>query len=101
MAYRLPAYEGAARLELLDWFEDLQEKELLAEERKYPPRYIDVSLNEMREKEGRVNGTPKAAFLQQGYEDRPATLEELAASGPAAPTLGQLAPIFEIVKVTD
>jgi hypothetical protein len=103
LAYRLPAYEGASRIDLDNWVQEMQEQELRAEERKYPPRYIDVSLDEMREKEGRVNGTPRAAFLEEetDYEDRPASLEELRASGPAAPTLGQLAPVFEIVKVTD
>lgn len=105
LAYRLPAYEGAARVDLQAWIEDLQELEQQAiqeaEEAKYPPRYIDVSLDEMREKEGRVSMTPKAAFLEVEHEDRAATLEELRASGPAAPALGQMAPVFEIVKVTE
>jgi hypothetical protein len=99
LAYRLPAYEGAARIELMDLFEGLEEQEaeaaLAAEASKYPPRYVDVDLDEMRAKEGRVVGKPKE------HEDRASTLEELRAAGPAAPLLGQLAPIFEMPVVTD
>lgn len=100
LAYRLPAYEGAARIELTNLLEELEDLEaeeaLKAEESKYPPRYIDVSLDEMRAKEGRVVGAPEVV-----QEDRPATLDELRASGPAAPALGQMAPVFEMPKVTD
>jgi hypothetical protein len=100
LAYRLPAYEGATRVALTDLFEGMEEEEaaaaLEAEASKYPPRYVDVDLDEMRVKEGRVVGTPKAV-----REDRAATLQELRASGPAAPALGQLAPIFEMPVVTD
>jgi hypothetical protein len=95
MAYRLPAYEGASRLDLAGWLEEIETEELLAEQHKYPPRYIDeVSLETMREKEGRVVGTSV-------HEDRAATLAELAAAGPPAPILGQNAPIFEMPTVTD
>ena len=94
LAYRLPAYEGASRRDLEGWLEDAQIAEVEAEERKYPPRYVnDVDLASMREKEGRVSE------ISDG--ERAATLEELVAAGPAVPAIGQDVPIFTVIRVGD
>lgn len=100
LAYRLPAYEGASRVDLQDWITELQEqeRELLELEANegLPPRYVyEDGVEDMREKEGKLN-VPKAPT-----EDRPATLEELQQSGPAMPQIGQMAPIFEMPIVGD
>jgi len=99
IAYRLPAYEGAARVDLEGWLEEVQEQERQFIEQRdnegRPPRYIYDEEDMRREKEGRVNMSTPAG------EDRAATLEELAQAGVAMPQIGQIAPIFEMPTVAD
>lgn len=98
IAYRLPAYEGAARVDLEGWLEDLQELERqLIEERDNegrPPRYIYDEEDERRDKESRLN-------VPTSTEGRAATLDELRVAGPPMPQIGEIAPIFEIPVVGD
>jgi hypothetical protein len=98
IAYRLPAYEGAARVDLEGWLEEAQEQERQFIEQRdnegLPPRYIYDEADMMREKEGRLNVPMPTA-------DRAATLEELAQAGVAMPQIGQIAPVFEMPTVTD
>jgi hypothetical protein len=98
IAYRLPAYEGAARVDLEGWLEEMQEQErrlIEAQENEgRPPRYIYDEVDAQRDKESRMNVSASTA-------DRAATLDELRESGPPMPQLGELAPIFEIPIVGD
>jgi hypothetical protein len=91
LAYRLPAYEGAARLDLEGWLEELN-TELNPEK----------SLDEIRsELYGSAPRRPHEESVVQTDSTRVATLEELQAAGPAMPALQQNVPIFEVVRCTE
>jgi hypothetical protein len=92
IAYRLPAYEGAARHDLEGWLEDVSEAEQQERINAMPPLYEAGHVADMRDKEGRVR-EPQA--------ERTLTAEELMAAGPAAPQLGELVPMFQVTKLED
>jgi hypothetical protein len=92
LAYRLPAYEGAARVDLEGWIADAQEAEELAIQQQMPPLYP----NKVATGEQPIATTP---LSEPPQEDRAMTLEELEVAGPPAPMFGQNVPVFEIVRI--
>jgi hypothetical protein len=97
LAYRLPAYSGAAKVDLEGWLEDIQEEERKQIERQategLPPRYVYDEVEDVRESQ-----VPMPTVK---HEDRAATLDELLQAGPPMPMFGELAPIFEIAIPTE
>ena len=100
LAYRLPAYEGASRLELAHWIERIESsteeiRPFTEEDRAalYPGKVAE----EIREEQRRM----EAQQTISENEGRVATLEELLAAGPAAPQISENVPIFEIKRPTD
>lgn len=100
LAYRLPAYEGAARLELAHWVERIESsteeiRPFTEEDR--AALYPGKAAEEIREEQRRMEA--RQTMLED--EGRVATLEELLAAGPAAPLISENVPIFEIKRPTD
>jgi hypothetical protein len=92
LAYRLPAYEGAARVDLEGWLEELTAEPIIEKSDSEIRAELYENYQERPEEEDDV---------VQPNSERVLTLEELVAAGPAKPEISQNVPIFEVVRSTD
>ena len=92
LAYRLPAYQGACRVDVEALLEAEWVQEEVGEQDDRTPEEIRADLY--------PDQVLKLGEEEQVSEpmSRGATLEDLEKAGPPAPILSELAPIFEVMR---